>query len=171
MTRSLAEVEAELALVKKRDEAYSRVWRGGLSPEEDRLTQEAIQAVNAELEGRAAKRTPPVEPDLPKGIADMPPRDAAARAAKLLEDPAYFGWVPPEKRAAADALHAEAQALRRRAMDLPIDVGNLAPEAAAAKAETLRRSLSTEFFPTPDARAEVEREIAWLNARAAKEAG
>lgn len=169
--RSLAEIDEERRLVQAHRDSFNRVVNENLPPDEERLEVERLARINEDRAAIVAKRTPPAleELPLPPAIAEMDPRAAAKRMHELMADPSYFAdAVPLAKRAAREALVAEVQALNRRAASLPKDIADMTPAAAKEAAYKLRRNLSTGVFLRGDALAEAQRDIEWLNARAAE---
>lgn len=90
MTRPLAEVEAEAALITKRRDVLNRIWAGGITADEERLEREKLDAIGAELDALEQKRAPaPVPPVLPD-VGKLSREDAAKRAAEIRAAPEYF---------------------------------------------------------------------------------
>lgn len=165
--RPRAEIEREADLRRQDSESCNRERRENLSPEQRQLEQERRASIRDELDTIVAKRTPPALAELPRAVLEMDPRAAAREEAKRRKDPSFFGWVPPEKRAAADAHLAQVQALGRRAMELPRDIAEMAPEAAKVQAEKVQQQIWHDYHPTAETREELERELDWLRRRAA----
>jgi hypothetical protein len=90
VSRTLAETEAQLALIRKRREVFDRITGGRLTKEEEDLERERLFAISAELAAIEEKNAPAPKPKVYPDAWRMSREQAAAKAAELRALPAYY---------------------------------------------------------------------------------